>query len=193
MKVLSVPYYAQDDHESWCYTYSNALCSPTSNAMLGFYLNQSRLKRSQVHGFTEPESYYKCLMEIAGFSVADRGNHDAHTEFLSEYFRIDSVWRTDLNPQNFKDSIDKGFPVVCSLKYKVSDHIAIAVGYSDEGLIINAPYGIRAGTSNEYKRINPGSGALSGKEDRYSWNCLDEILFKDRGSGRIVTRISRKL
>ena len=192
-KVLAVPYYAQNDHEPWCYTYSNALCSPTSNAMLGFYLNQSQLKRSQLNGFTEPESYYRYLIEIAGFSAADRGSHDVHTEILSKYFLIESVWRTDLNSQDFKDSIDQGFPVVCVLTYKVSDHIAIAVGYSETGLLINAPYGIRAGTSSEYKRINPGYGELSGKEDHYSWNSLDAILFKNGGLGRIVTKVERKL
>ena len=190
-KVLAVPYYAQSDHEPWCYTYSNAQCSPTSNAMLGFYLNKSQLTRSQLNGFTEPESYYKHLMEISGFSAADRGNHDAHTEILSKYFHIESVWRKDLTPQDFRDSIDKGFPVVCVLNYKVSDHIAIALGYRETGLLINAPYGIRAGTSNEYKRINPGYGELSGKEDSYSWASLDRILFKDGGLGRIVTRIQK--
>lgn len=190
-KVLAVPYYAQNDNEPWGYAYGNVQCCPTANAMLAFYLNEARLKRSQTYGFLEPESYYKHLMEIAGFSPADRGNHDAHTEILSEYFRIDSVWRKDLTPQDFRDSIDKGFPVVCGLAYKVSEHIAIAVGYSDIGLLINDPYGIRGGTSNEYERINPGYGELSGKEDGYSWASLDRILFKDGGLGRIVTRVQK--
>jgi hypothetical protein len=189
IKILPVPYYAQNDNEDWGNVSGNIQCCPTSNAMLGFYLNPARLKRSENNGFVEPESYYKYLMDMAGFSEADRGNHEAHTEVLSEFFRIDSVWRTDLTPQDFKDSIDKGFPVVCGLEYKADGHIAIAVGYSDVGLLIHDPYGIRWGTSNSYERINPGHGETSGKEDGYSWGALDQILFKGGGWGRIVTRV----
>jgi hypothetical protein len=109
---------------------------------------------------------------------------------LSKYFRIDSTWRTDLTPDDFKKSIDRGFPVVCGLEYKVSGHIAIAVGYSEKGLILNDPYGVRLGTSNQYEIINPGYGCLTGKEDGYSWSALNIVLFSGGGGwGRIVDRV----
>jgi hypothetical protein len=156
--------------------------------MLAFYLNKERLKRSDENGFSEPESYYKYLMELEGFTSDDRGNHDAHTVVLKKYFNIDSVWRMDLIPQDFIESIDKGYPVVCGLEYKISGHIAIAIGHSDYGLDLNDPYGIRAGLSDAYTRINPGYGEESGKADKYSWETLDQILFAGGGWGRIVLK-----
>lgn len=90
-KILSVDFYAQNDNEPWDDVSGAVQCCPTSNAMLAFYLKPARLKRSQANGFAEPESYYKYLMDLAGYSVADRGSHDAHTEVLFEYFQIDSV------------------------------------------------------------------------------------------------------
>lgn len=149
-KILPVAFYAQNDNEPWDEVSGAVQCCPTSNAMLAFYLKPERLKRSQVNGFSEPESYYKYLMDLAGFSVADRGNHDAHTEILCTYFQIDSVWRTDLTAKDIKQSIDRGFPVVCGLEYKVSGHVALVVGYTEAGLVIHDPYGIRSSSSNEY-------------------------------------------
>jgi hypothetical protein len=188
-RILPVPYYAQNDNELWGGAPGSVQCCPTANAMLGFYLNSDRLKRSEKNGFAEPESYYKYLMELEGYTARDRGNHDAHTVILSKYFKIDSKWRMDLSPKDFTESIDRGFPVVCGLEYKVSGHIAIAVGYAAAGLLIHDPYGIRMGCSNNYERINPGFGEESGKDDGYSWSVLDRILFAGGGWGRIVDRV----
>jgi hypothetical protein len=189
MKVLPVEYFAQNDNELWDGVSGSVQCGPTANAMLAFYLNRDRLKRSKELGYLEPESYYKYLMTLEGFTASDRGNHDAHTVVLSKYFRIDSTWRTDLTPEDFTRSIDRGFPVVCGLTYKVSGHVAIAVGYSIAGLLIHDSYGVRLGCSDEYEEINPGYGNLAGKEDGYSWDSLDRILFNGGGWGRIVQRV----
>lgn len=189
IKVLPVPFFAQNDNESWSGAPGSVQCCPTSNAMLAFYLNENRLHRSQQNGFLEPESYYKYLMELAGYSAKDRGNHEAHTVVLSQYFGIHSEWRTDLTREDFIKQIDRGYPVVCGLHYKDDGHIAIAVGYSETGLLIHDPYGIRAGSQDYYEEINPGYGQMTGKEDGYSWTILDRLLFDGGGWGRIVHSI----
>lgn len=188
-KILKVPFYSQTDNEIWGDAPGYFQCCPTSNAMLAFYLNPDRLARSHKNGFVEPESYYKFLMEDAGYSARDRGNHDAHTDVLRRYFGINSEWRTDLTPDDFKKSIDRGFPVVCGLEYKTAGHIAIAVGYGDAGMLLHDPYGIRSGCSDHYEHINEGYGDDSGSEDGYSWTVLDRILFVGGGWGRIVKSV----
>ena len=151
-----------------------------------FLCKPERLIDSKNKGFVEPESYYKSLMADCGYGSDDRGNHDAHTIVLSECFDLKTQWRTDLGPDDFKKSIDSGFPVVFGMEYKAAGHIAIAVGYNDGGLIINDPYGIRLGSSDQYQDINPGYGATVGEEDGYSWALLDKVVFVGGGWGRLA-------
>jgi hypothetical protein len=186
MKVLTVPYFAQNDNELWGGRPGNVQCCPTSNAMLAFFMKPDRLLESKNKGFVEPESYYKSLMADCGYGASERGNHDAHTVVLDKAFGLKTRWYTDLTPNDFKESIDQGFPVVFGMEYKVAGHIAIAVGYNDTGLIINDPYGIRLGSSDQYQEINEGYGSTVGEHDGYSWQLLDRVVFVGGGWGRLA-------
>ena len=186
MKVLTVPYFAQNDNELWGGKHGNVQCCPTSNAMLAFAMKPYHLLEARKQGFVEPESYYKALMVSCGYGASDRGNHDAHTVVLDEAFGLKTRWHTDLTPDDFKKSIDQGFPVVFGMEYKVSGHIAIAVGYTATGLIVNDPYGIREGSSNHYKEINQGYPSTVGEHDAYSWALLNKVVFVGGGWGRLA-------
>ena len=192
-KVLSVPFFAQNDNEPWDGNFGNVQCCPTSNAAMAFFLRPDMRKQSYKLGFSEPESYYKFLFESQGYTSDDRGNHDAHTVVLEACFGIKSRWSMTLTPDDFKHSIDRGYPVVCGVNYKVSGHIMLAVGYSDAGLLMNDCYGIRAGTADYYEVINPGYGDTTGEQDGYSWRTLDSVLFDGGGWGRIVQSVDRSV
>ena len=192
-KILAVPYFAQNDNEPWDGNFGNVQCCPTSNAALAFFLRPDLRKRSYLLTFSEPESYYKYLFELVGYSADDRGDHDAHTATLQKYFGIKSTWSTTLTVKDFKESIDRGYPVVCGVNYKVSGHIMLVVGYTEKGLIINDCYGIRAGCEDYYSVINPGYGDTTGQEDEYSWETLATILFNGGGWGRMVQSVDRSV
>ncbi len=199
-KLLSVKYFQQNDNDAWQGIPGNVQCCPTSNAMLAAYLVPEMVTKSRQNGFSEPESYYKSKFTSLGYSADNRGNHDAHTKVLEQAFGIKSEWRYDLTSKDIVRSIDVGIPVVVGVQYRSSGHILIVTGYySDEGggLYINDPYGLRAGASDVYDYINPGYGDETGKNDRYSWPLLNNVLFEPAmpnqgGWGRWVVAINGK-
>lgn len=193
-KILTVPYFCQNDNDRFGGVAGNVQCCPTSNAMLAAYLDKGLIARSEANGFEEPESYYKSKFEEGGFTANDRGNHESHTQVLKQFFGIHSQWRTDVSSKQIISQLDQGFPVVCGFQYKQSGHICCIVGYfNDEGggLLVHDPYGLRDGANDDYGYINPGWGDQSGRADRYSWGILNKILFdlpnKD-GWARIVSQ-----
>lgn len=181
---LDVPYYAQNDNQYWGSAHGSVQCCPTSNTMLLAYVHPSFVQDSYAQSFYEPECYYKSRFLELGYSENERGNHDAHTEVL-ESFGVDTVWRTDLTESDISKSLSENFPVVVGLEYKISGHICIVVGETDEGFLIHDPYGERNGTSNDYLYINDGNGDIAGSYDLYTWKSLNEVLFVGGGWGRL--------
>lgn len=197
-KLIQVPYFQQNDNEIWGTATGNVQCCPTSNAMLAAWGDPDMIANSKKNGFEEPESYYKSKLEAFGYSANDRGDHNAHTVTLQKAFGIMSEWRTDLTSKQIVQSIDSGTPVVVGFVYKYSGHICLITGYYDDeggGLLVNDPYGVRAGAADDYSYINPGFGDQSGQNDRYSWGILNRILFEGNNQGawgRWVTHVNGK-
>ena len=188
-KHLVVPYAAQCDNSGW-YSDSaagNTQCNATSHTMLLMYLIPDFAARSQRNGFAEPEDYFKSKLKNY---TSNRGDHDGFTRCLEREFAIVSQWRYDLVKQDLIDSLDASIPMTLGFQYKTSGHIVIATGYDDQFGYINDPYGIRQGTEDFYAVINPGHGDQDGKNDRYSWNSLNTVLFEGGGWGRVIQSLN---
>lgn len=180
---LNVPYYSQNDNELWRGVSGQVQCAATSNAMLLAYMVPNFVQDSERLGWLEPECYYKDVFLELGWSVSDRGNHDAHTETLEE-LGLSTKWLTTLTRADISKSLKEGFPVVIGVEYKVSGHICIVVGETDKGYLIHDPYGLRLSSTDTYTSINEGDEKL-GAYDLYSWETLDKILFNGGGWGRL--------
>lgn len=191
--IEGVQYFAQNDNELWDGVSGNVQCCPTSNAALLNFLRPGLAASAKAAGFKEFESYYKANFDLLGYTADDRGNHDDHTVVLREAFGIESTWRTDLTWADVVRSIDADIPVVCGLDYKSSGHIVLIVGYTEDGFLINDPYGIRDGVADEYLEVNPGYGDRSGEHDFYSKTSLEQLFFCGSGGwGRWVTAVEQK-
>lgn len=178
---LNVQYFAQNDNDRWAESDGyevdgNVQCAATSNSMLLYYLKPELLAKSQAGGFTEFESYYKARFDSLGYSADDRGDHGCHTETLRS-FGVHTQWRTNLTDADIGKSLAKNLPVVAGFIYKVSGHICVIVGRTNEGYLVHDPYGIRLGADDEYVSINPGYGDQSGAFDLYRWSTLEAVLF----------------
>jgi hypothetical protein len=192
---LNVPFFAQCDNAEWAESdgygvEGNVQCAVTSNAMLVAFLKPELMKSPAVRAFSEPESWLKALVTDLGYTADDRGNHTVYTEAL-ETLGIKSQWRTDLTDTLITAELKAGRPVVCGFCYKEAGHICVIVGRTDKGYLVNDPYGLRSGSSDEYSYINPGFGETSGSFDLFTWANLEVTLFNNDGKrqgawGRIV-------
>ena len=172
MPTLDIKYFAQNDNTAWVGYPGSVQCAPTSYAALAYYL-RPELFPSDID---EPETYYKIMFEATGYTADDRGNHQAHVETLAKQFNIKGHFTTEATLGQVTESLDKGFPVVLPLNYKKSGHVVLAVGYSDKGLLINDPYGVRHGSAHWYDVINDGTTS-EGERDLYSWTTLEAVAF----------------
>lgn len=186
---LTFPYCAQNDNEPWIDgALGNTQCMTTSTTMLCLALIPGFEARSRQNGFKQPESYL--ISKYYEYST-QRGNHDAMTRCLQEQFGIKSEWRYDLDFNDIRDSINAGIPLVMGLEYVPSGHVVIASGFDEQFVYIKDPYGIRQGTDNVYKYVNPGLGDLHGDDDPYAWQSLRYIwLCNGGGWGRMVYSIN---
>lgn len=182
---LNVPYFAQCDNEGWeeksdAYMVpGNVQCAATSNSMLLNFM-KPELMPEALRVFPEFESFYKARFDSLGYSADDRGDHGCHTETLKT-FGVNTEWRTNLTDADITKSLSNKFPVVVGFQYKVSGHICLVVGRTNEGYLVHDPYGVRSGTSDSYSYINPGYGDTSGAFDLYRWDTLEVTLFDGDG------------
>jgi len=186
---LSVPYFAQNDNSPDLTDGAggNTQCNATSHTMLVAYLLPDFVSRSNANGYHEPEDYFKSKLIKY---TSDRGDHKGFTECLAKEFKVISDWRYDLTKADIIKSIDLKIPCVLGFSYKTSGHIVCCTGYTNDGLYINDPYGIREGSEDVYDDINPGYGCQDGKDDFYTWDTLNKVLFIPTAWGRIVKKIS---
>jgi hypothetical protein len=168
-------YFAQND-DLWQGVSGSVLCCPVSNALYGAMRRRDIYNNVMNSGiYSQFEDYYFECMVKSGFSVSDRGNHNAHTKTLLDHFKLKTVWDTNGRMEDVIRLLDQDIPLVTSVDYKEAGHVKTIVGYDDDGLYVHDSYGIRRGASNSYATINPGWGANYGKFDHCSWALLDQI------------------
>ena len=177
-QILEVPYFYQRDNDEALHGPGWRQCNLTSHAMMVDFLLKGALRKEAFKRGIEPEGIYaEALIEFG-----DTIDHSAHTRCLRDRFGIVSEWRTDLTKADVLAQLGKGFPMPIGVEFKASGHIICAIGYDDNGLIVNDPYGSRYGASDEYS-------VVGGERDRYSWKLLDKIFWdigEDCGWGRII-------
>jgi hypothetical protein len=135
------------------------------------YLKPDFLVKAKALGYAEPESYFNSLLYPYGV-VTD---HGAITQCLKKEFGITSEWSYSIEKKTIIAQLDKNKPVPMGVKYKSSGHIVCCVGYTDSGLLIHDPYGIRYGIEEAY------DVGADGSFDKYSWPVLKEVYW-DLGS-----------
>lgn len=181
-KILEVPYFAQNDNLWFGDAPGSVQCCPTSNAMYAAFMKPYIYDAVMASGqYKEFECHYKDNFLDLGYTSYDRGNHDAHTVCLREKYDLNTYWTTQGTIEDIIKAIDSGHPVVRAIDYKSSGHVDIIIGYDDDGLYVNDPYGIRAGTENYYSVVNPGYGETYGKHDHFSWSLCDRLMFDSVG------------
>jgi hypothetical protein len=177
-RILEVPYFYQRDNDEALHGPGWRQCNLTSHAMAIDFLKKGQLRNEGFRRSVEPETVYgQALIDFG-----DTREHHAHTQCLLDRFGIRSDWRTDLSKAIVLKQLDMGFPVPIGVAYRTDGHIICAIGYDDNGLIINDPYGSRYGASDDYSMVG-------GERDRYSWKLLDSIFWDigpEHGWGRVI-------
>jgi hypothetical protein len=193
---VPAPFFSQMNNTPWDGVDGNVLCCPTNNALTAFFYSYKFRDAFLKSGLREPEDYYKQQFEAAGYSVRDRGNHDAHTATLKR-IGIRSRWTTTATDAEIIAALKAGNILVAGLNFKSAGHIVSIVGYYGknigtpqeviEGYLIHDCYGLRDGASNSYGYINPrGDGGEKGAYDKYSYDVLQLVLFDRPKAGAWV-------
>lgn len=183
---LKVKYFSQVDNYSGYFGPGTRQCNLTSCAMFAEFLlekfgEKTLSQRAGEEGLQEPEDYYGKILNKYGDTI----DHGAQTKTLKA-LGIDSYFSYSLDIPEAIASLEKGYPVVLGVLYKVSGHMILLVGYDRAKRVfyVHDPYGSRAGTADYYAAI----GGDSGKYDIYSQASL-EAIWGDSGWGRIAVAV----
>jgi uncharacterized protein YvpB len=176
--LLNVPHYDQNDNDNHLHGPGWRQCNLTSHAMALDYLTGGDLSRlAKKNGMNEAESYYGFHLNKYGDTI----NHDAHTQVLTNFFKIPNYWKRDGSCRDLRKQLDLGKPVPIGVHYKSSGHIICVIGYDDVKKVfyVNDPYGVRAGASNQYHTI----GGYSGACDTYSYSLMVRLFCSNKNDG----------
>ena len=157
--VLNVPYYSQLDNKYEPYT----ACNVTSLAMC-----------LSCFGVTSP-SYIQLedmLLQKAVNLGLNRFTPQGLKALAESYTTIGDRLMLNGNLQAIRDSIDNGYPVIIHGYFTSPGHIIVICGYTEEGFIVNDPYGEIMGldhynTNKSGERIHYSNGLIAAACD--SW------------------------
>lgn len=142
-KLLSnVEWYSQRDNvgDNTNGVFGYNMCQLTSLAMT---MNAMGIKRLNAGGQYEDELY--SYAKLAGYGGSKLWTDTAKVyEKVTEKYNIELTWYSNEIVKHAKEIIDKGKPFILSMDYKedgLHGHVIVAVGYTDNTLIINDPYG----------------------------------------------------
>ena len=142
-KLLSnVEWYSQRDNvgDNTNGVFGYNMCQLTSLAMV---MNAMGIKRLNASGQYEDELY--SYAKLAGYGGSKLWKNTAKVyEKVTEKYDIVLTWYSKDIVKHAKETIDKGKPFILSMDYKEDGqhgHVIVAVGYTENTLIINDPYG----------------------------------------------------
>jgi lysozyme len=165
--LRNFPYFYQQDNgpEGWrqCQTSCIAMC----------------LRYLDVPGIHDDKDYLKIVNKYG-----DTTRREPHYDALEE-LGVYAKFTVSADEQDVKDEIDKGIPVVAGIlhhgavSHPTGDgHFIVITGYDDKSWLVQDPYG-------ELDLINgswAATGAVSGKNIRYSFKNLNPRLFVNGGA-----------
>ena len=161
-------------------------CNLTVNAALCQYLTGALDPSYKSQGFREPEDVYATVLAKYGETT----DHLAQTKALRD-FGIESYFSYNTNVDELAQMLRLGFPVVMGVDYKSSGHMVLAVGISEQGIIVQCPYGIRAGAHDWwYEKFGQNAHA---KQDLFTWGLVKQIFTVnsyDDGWARVITAVN---
>lgn len=161
------PYFYQRDNgpEGWrqCQTSSIAMCLKYID-FPGINDDLDYLKIVNKHGDTTRQSTHKAALDELG---------------------IDAKFDTNYAPEDIKDEIDKGLPVVAGLLHHGTvsrplggGHYVVITGYSDSYWLVQDPYGEIDLVNGGWERIGP----TIGKDQKYSYKNTNPRIFVSGGA-----------
>lgn len=130
---LPVPYLSQLDNA----LNPSGACNVTSMAMVCKYLYPSRNFGKTNRNEQLEDFIYR------SFERMQLSRHNPHD--INEWFRINGVassFSGVATMEEIKAHLDRGNPVIIHGYLTTFGHIFVAIGYNDEGLIVNDPYGV---------------------------------------------------
>lgn len=167
---LNISYFNQRDNWDRYQGSGWRQCCLTSHCMAAEFLLDGEIgKGAKAKGYVEPEDLYGEVLAKYG----DTTNVQAHTPCLKE-FGLESYFTYSGSIKDLLRCLDAGVPVPIGVAYKASGHYVCAVGYSDRGVWIHDPYGVRLGLSDAYEN-------MSGAYDFVSYDWL-QLKWVDQGA-----------
>lgn len=127
-KTLDVPYFSQLDNAENPY----GSCNVTSFAMVFSFFEINPQPENQ-----QLEDYLYRWLEEQGW---DR-HEPAHLVRMANIFGLPTRFTANATIQDIRDSIDNGKPCVIHGYWTRSGHICVCIGYTQNGLVFNDPYG----------------------------------------------------
>ena len=159
MTVLNVPHLTQLDNVYEPY----ASCNVTSLAMCLIYWGIEFPK------YMQPEDF---LLQRAVDQGLNRFTVTGIKQLAESFKSITDNVTEQGTLQDIRDSIDKGWPVILHGFFTSPGHIIVVAGYTEDGFIVNDPYGeimglSRYDTSKSGKRLHYSNSLIAAACD--SW------------------------